>query len=71
MAKVMALCPSESPPLLSYSPDRLRDDLPELWEELPPLEAYTQHMPNLLDAIKDLKDQGLTGTRVIYNFIGH
>jgi len=25
----------------------------------------------LLDAIKDLKDRGLTGTRVIYTFIGH
>ena len=26
-------------------------------------------MPNLLDAIKDLKDQGLMGTRVIRTFI--
>ena len=28
-------------------------------------------MPNLLDAIKDLKDQGLMGRRVIRTFIGH
>ena len=63
--------PNESPPLPSYSPDPLHGDLPESWEELPPLEAYRHHVPNLLDAIKDLKDQGLTGTRVIYNFIGH
>ena len=28
-------------------------------------------MPNLLDAIKDLKDRGLTRTRVIYTFISH
>jgi len=27
-------------------------------------------VPNLLDAIKNLKDQGLTGTRVIRTFIG-
>ena len=63
--------PNESPSLLSYSPDRLRSDLLESWEELPPLEAYRQHVPNLLDVIKDLKDLGLTGTRVIRTFIGH
>ena len=63
--------PNESPLLLSYSPNRLRGDLPESWEELPPLEAYRHHMPNLLDAIKDLKDQGLMGMRVIRAFIGH
>ena len=48
--------PNERLPLPSYSPDRLRGDLPESWEELPPLEAYRYHVPNLLDAIKDLKD---------------
>ena len=37
----------------------------------PPLEAYRHHVPNLLDAIKDLKDRGLMGTRVIHTFIGH
>jgi hypothetical protein len=63
--------PNESPPLSSYSPDQLRGDLLESWEELPPLEAYRQHVPNLLDEIKDLKDQGLMGTRVIRTFIGH
>ena len=66
----MAHVPIESPPLPSYSPDRLRGDLPESWEELPPLEAYRRHVPNLLDAIKDLKDWGLTGMRVIRTFIG-
>jgi hypothetical protein len=30
--------PNESSPLLSYSPNRLRGDLPESWEELPPQE---------------------------------
>jgi hypothetical protein len=49
--------PNKSPLLPSYSPDRPRGDLPESWEELPPLEAYKQHVPNLLDAIKDLKDR--------------
>ena len=63
--------PNESPPLPSYSPDQLCGDLPESWEELPPLEAYKHHVPNLLDAIKDLKDQGLMGMRVIRAFIGH
>jgi hypothetical protein len=28
-------------------------------------------VPYLLDEIKDLKDQGLTGTRVIHTFIDH
>jgi len=28
-------------------------------------------VPYSLDAIKDLKDRGLTGTRVIYTFIDH
>ena len=46
----------KSPSLPSYSPDQLRGDLLESWEELPPLEAYRQHVPNLLDEIKDLKD---------------
>ena len=63
--------PNESPPLLSYSPNRLHGDHPESWEELPPLEAYRHHVPNLLDVIKDLKDWGLIGTRVIHTFIGH
>ena len=62
--------PNESPLLLSYSLDRLHGDLPESWEELPPLEANRHHVPNLLDAIKDLKDWGLTGMRVIRTFIG-
>ena len=62
--------PNESLPLPSSSPNRLRGDLPESWEELPPLEAYRHHVPNLLDAIKDLKDRGLTGMRVIRTFIG-
>ena len=48
--------PNESPLLSSYSPDRLHGDLLESWEELPPLDAYRQHVPNLLDVIKDLKD---------------
>ena len=59
--------PNESPPLPSYSPNRLHGDLLESWEELPPLEAYRHHVPNLLDAIKD---RGLTGMRVIHTFIG-
>ena len=63
--------PNESPPLLSYSPDRLHGDFPESWKELPPLEAYRHHMPNLLDVIKDMKDQGLMGMRVIHTFIGY
>ena len=46
-------------------------DLSKSWEELRPLEAYRHHVPNLLDAIKDLKDQGLMGTRVIHTFISH
>ena len=57
----------ESPPLPSYSPD----DLPKSMEELPSLEVYWHHVPNLLDAIKDLKDQGLMGMRVIHTFIGY
>ena len=63
--------PNESPLLPSYSPNRLRGDLPKSWEQLPPLEAYRHHVPNLLDTINDLKDQGLMGTRVIHTFIGH
>ena len=63
--------PNESPALPSCSPDRLCGDLLELWEQLPPMEAYRQHVPNLLDAIKDLKDRGLTRMRVIHTFIGH
>ena len=59
--------PNESLLLPSYSPD----DLLESWEELLPLEAYRHHVPNLLDVIKDLKDWGLIGTRVIHTFIGH
>jgi hypothetical protein len=62
--------PNENPPLPSYSCDRLRGDLPESWAELPPQEAYRAHVPTLLDAIKDLKDWGLTGMRVIRTFIG-
>ena len=62
--------PNESPPLSSYSPDRLHGDLLESWEELPPLEAYRHYVPNLLDVIEDLKDLGLTGMRVICTFIG-
>ena len=66
------LCvPNESPLLSSYSIDQLHGDLSESWEELPPLEAYRHHVPNLLDAIKDLKDRGLTGMRAIRSFIGH
>ena len=34
------------------------------------LEAYRHHVPNLLDAIKDLKDRGLTGPRVTRTFLG-
>jgi hypothetical protein len=63
--------PNESMSLPFYSPDRLHGDLPESWEELPPLEAYKHRVPNLLDAIKDLKDWGLAGTRVIRTFIGY
>ena len=63
--------PNKSPSLPSYSLDRLRGDLPESWEELPPLEAYRHYVPNLLDVIKDLKDWGLMGMRVIHTFIGH
>jgi len=63
--------PNESLHLPSYSPDQLCGDHSESWEELPPLEAYRHHVPNLLDAIKDLKDRGLIGTRVIHTFIGH
>ena len=48
--------PNESPPLPSYSPEQLRGDLLESWEELQPLEAYRHHVPNLLDVIKGLKD---------------
>ena len=62
--------PNESLPLLSYSPDRLHGDLLESWEELPPQED-TQDVPYLLDAIEDLKAQGLMGTSVICTFIGH
>ena len=62
--------PNKSPPLPSYSPDRLCGGLLESWEELSPLEAYRRHVPNLLDAIKDLKDRGSTGRRVIRTFIG-
>jgi hypothetical protein len=68
--KLWLYVPNESPPLSSYSPDRLRGDLPESWEELQPLELYRHHVPNLLDAIKDLKDWGLTGMKVICTFIG-
>ena len=60
--------PNESLPLLSYSPDRLRGDLLESWEELPPQEDM-QDAPYLLVAIMDLKGRGLTGTRVIHTFI--
>ena len=34
--KLWLYIPNETPPLASYSPDRLRGDLPESWEELPP-----------------------------------
>jgi len=61
--------PNESPPLPSYSADRLRGDLRELWEELTPRED-TQGVPYLLDVIKDLKGQGLMRMRVIHTFIG-
>jgi hypothetical protein len=63
--------PIESTPLPSSSPNQLCGDLPESWEELQPLDPYRHHVTNLLDAIKDLKDRGLTGTRVIRTFIGH
>ena len=62
--------PNESPLLPSYSPNWLHGDLLESWEELRPWEV-TQGVPYLLDAIKDLKGQGLTGMRVIRAFIGH
>ena len=68
--KLWLYFPNESLPLASYSPDTLRGDLPETREELPPLED-TQDVPHLLDVIKDLKDWGLTGMRVIHTFIGH
>ena len=69
--KLWLYVPNERPPLPSYSPDWLRGDLTKSWEELPPLEAYRDHVPNLLDLIKDLKDRGLTRTRMIRSFIGH
>ena len=62
--------PNESPSLPCFSPDRLHGGLLESLEELPPLEAYKHYVPNLLDAIKDLKDQGLMRMRVIHTFIG-
>jgi len=62
--------PNERLPLLSYSPDQLRGDLLESWAKLPPQED-TQDVPYLLDTIKDLKDRGLTGTRVIHTFFSH
>jgi hypothetical protein len=67
--KLWLYVPNEGPLLPSYSPDPLRGDLLELWAELPPRED-TQEVPYLLDVIKDLKDQGLTRTRVIRTFIG-
>ena len=69
--KLWLYIPNESPLLPSYSPDQLCGDLLESWEELLPLEAYMHHVPNLLDVIKDLKDRGLMGTRVIRTFIGY
>jgi hypothetical protein len=69
--KLWLYIPNESLPLSSYSPDQLRGDLPESWVELQPLEPYRNHVPNLLDAIKDLKDRDLTRMKVIYTFIGH
>ena len=60
--------PNESPLLPSYSPNPLCGDLLESWAELPPQEDR-QDVPYLLDAIKDLKDRGLMGTRVIRTFI--
>ena len=46
--KLWLYVPNESPPLPSYSLDRLRGDLLESWEELPPLED-TKGVPYLLD----------------------
>ena len=67
--KLCLYVPNESHPLSSYSPNPLRGDLLESWAKLPPQED-TQDVPYLLDAIKDLKDRGLTGMRVIRTFIG-
>jgi len=52
--KLCLYIPNERPPLLSYSPDPLRGDLLESWEELPPQEDM-HDVPYLLDAIMDLK----------------
>jgi hypothetical protein len=40
------------------------------WSMLPDL-VDSGDVPKLLDAIKDVKGQGLMGSRVIHTFIGH
>jgi len=67
--KLCLYVPNERPSLPSYSPDLLRGDLSESWEELTP-RVDTEEVPYLLDAIKGPKDWGLTGMRVIHTFIG-
>ena len=56
--------------LLTLSHDRLRPDTLESWSRTPTL-SEPHHLHLLLDAIEELKDRGLTASRVIHTFFSH
>ena len=59
---------NEWPQLPIFSHDRLRPNMPESWSR-PPTLLETLHLRLLMDAIKDLKDWGLTTSSVIRTLI--
>ena len=61
---------NERPLLPTFSHDRLHPDMLESWSR-PPTLSEPQHLHLLLDAIEDLKDQGLTTSRVIRTLFNH
>ena len=61
---------NERPPLPTFSHNRLCPYTLEPWSR-PPTLSKQQHLCLLLDAIEDLKDQGLTVPRVIHTFFSH
>jgi len=63
--------PNNERPLLStFSHDQLCLDTSKSWSR-PPTLSEPQHLCLLLDAIENLKDQGLMALRVIRNFFSH
>jgi len=59
---------NEWPPLPTFSHDRLHPSMPKSCSRMPTL-SEPQHLRLLLDAIEDLKDQGLTAPRVIQTLL--